>query len=98
MTIIWSLTNGFEIRGETEKIMSDDAGSRIKLKAHIVVEVLLVAALAVYFVIAESQVVGSDMLFTAVGSVLMAVATFWTLNTAGDVIEVVAHRRSAGKD
>lgn len=84
--------------------MSDDTGSSIKLKSHlalkshIVVEVLLIAALVVYFVLAESRVVGSDMLFTAVGSVLMAVATFWTLNTVGDVMEVVAERRSSIKD
>lgn len=71
---------------------------RVALKSHIAVEILLVAALVVYFILAESRVVGSDMLFTAVGSVLMAVATFWTLNTVGDVIEVVAARRSPTKD
>ncbi|BES69185.1 hypothetical protein RE428_02030 [Marinobacter nanhaiticus D15-8W] len=89
--------------------MSDDAGSslkpksdlslesRVTLKSDIAVEALLVAALAVYFILAESQAVGSDMLFTAVGAVLMALATFWTLNTVGDVIEVVAARRSSSK-
>ena len=72
--------------------------SHPSLKSHIVVEVLLIAALIVYFVVAESRIVGSDMLFTAVGSVLMAAATFWTLNTVGDVLEVVAARQSSAKD
>lgn len=72
--------------------MSDDTGSIVKLKSHILVEVVLVLALAVYFVLAESHVVGASVLFTAVGAGLMALVTFWTLNTAGDLIELVARR------
>ncbi|TBW53737.1 hypothetical protein EZI54_14675 [Marinobacter halodurans] len=70
--------------------MSDDTGRIVKLKSHIVIEVLLVVALAAYFALAESRIVGADMTFTAFGAALMALVTFWTLNTVGDVIEVVA--------
>ncbi|MEQ5837276.1 hypothetical protein [Marinobacter sp. NFXS9] len=77
--------------------MSDDTGRIVKLKSHIVIEVVLVVALALYFVLAKSQVVGTDVTFTALGAALMALVTFWTLNTAGDVIEVVAQRLQAKK-
>ncbi|WP_162628844.1 MULTISPECIES: hypothetical protein [Marinobacter] len=72
--------------------MSDDTTTRLNLKAHIVVEAILVLALAAYFILAESRIVGADMAFTAVGAGLMALVTFWTLNTAGDVIEWLAAR------
>lgn len=72
--------------------MSDETGNTVKLKSHIIVEVVLVLALAVYLVLAGNDIVGANILFTAVGAGLMALVTFWTLNTAGDIIELVAQR------
>lgn len=73
--------------------MSEEAGSaRQKLHAHALVELLLIAALAVYLMLARGQVVGDDLAFTVVGAGLMALVTYWTLNTLRDALEVVAVR------
>ncbi|MGP4844487.1 hypothetical protein ACTXGQ_10180 [Marinobacter sp. 1Y8] len=65
-----------------------------RLKYHAVIETVLILALAVYFFLAESRIVGDDIAFTAIGASLMVVATFWTLTTTSDLIGVVAERRN----
>ncbi|MAA65401.1 MAG: hypothetical protein CL581_11555 [Alteromonadaceae bacterium] len=77
--------------------MSHDTHSKTqtaRLKYHAVVETVLILALAVYFFLAESHIVGDDIVFTAIGAALMVVATFWTLTTTSDLIGVVAERRN----
>ncbi len=77
--------------------MSHDTHSKTqtaRLKYHAVVETVLILALAVYFFLAESHIVGDDIVFTAIGAALMVVATFWTLTTTSDLIGVVVERRN----
>ncbi|RBW52025.1 hypothetical protein [Marinobacter sp. F3R11] len=73
--------------------MSDESGSaRNKFQFHFVVEVLLIAVLAMYMVLAKEYVVGDDLAFTVIGAGLMALITYWTLSTLRDGIEVLALR------
>ncbi|MBD3658476.1 MULTISPECIES: hypothetical protein [Marinobacter] len=72
--------------------MPDEPGAARKLRSHIVVEIVLVAALLVYLVMAQSRVVGDDLSFTVVGASLMALVTYWTLNTLRDGLELIAVR------
>ncbi len=74
--------------------MPDKSGSaREKFRSHVVVEMFLVAALVVYLMLAKGRVVGDDLTFTVVGAGLMALVTYWTLNTLRDGLEVIAVRR-----
>ncbi|MBW7471851.1 hypothetical protein QQF73_12380 [Marinobacter sp. M216] len=73
--------------------MADKAGSvRKKFHSHIVIETVLVVALALYMLIARHQAVGEDLVFTVAGAGLMALVTYWTLNTLRDGLEVIAMR------
>lgn len=74
--------------------MPDESGSaREKFRSHVLVEMFLVAALVVYMTFAEGQVVGDNLTFTVIGAGLMALVTYWTLNTLRDGLEVIAVRR-----
>lgn len=78
--------------------MSDVSGStRNRFRFHFVVEVVLIAALAVYMVLAKEQVVGDDLVFTVVGAGLMALLSYWTLYTLRDGLEIIALRVRALK-
>ncbi|MBE95212.1 hypothetical protein [Marinobacter sp.] len=71
--------------------MSEENGSaKNRLQSHAIVEVLLVLALAVYLLVARSQMVGDDFSFTVIGAALMVLVTYWTLNTLRDGLEVLA--------
>lgn len=73
--------------------MSEENGSaKNRLQSHAIVEALLVLALAVYLLIARSELVGDDFAFTVIGAALMVVVTYWTLNTLRDGLEVLAQR------
>lgn len=73
--------------------MSEQAGSaRRKFRSHVLVEGILIAVLAVYLMLARGQVVGDDLTFTVIGAGLMALVTYWTLNTLRDALEVMAVR------
>ncbi|MBW0148197.1 hypothetical protein [Marinobacter arenosus] len=73
--------------------MADRAGSiRKKFHTHIMIEVALIAALALYMLVARSQPVGEDLIFTVAGVGLMALVSYWTLNTLRDGLEVIAMR------
>ncbi|WP_236744500.1 hypothetical protein [Marinobacter similis] len=64
--------------------MTDQAGSiRNKFRSHVIIELALIAALALYMVLAQEKPVGEDLIFTVVGAGLMALVTYWTLNTSG---------------
>ncbi|MBK1872439.1 MULTISPECIES: hypothetical protein [Marinobacter] len=78
--------------------MSDESGSaRNKFRFHFVVEIILIAALAMYMVLAKEQVVGDDLAFTVIGAGLMALVTYWTLSTLRGGLEVIALKMSALK-
>jgi len=78
--------------------MRDESGSvRNRFRSDFVVEVFLVAALAVYFVLARGKDVGADLGFTVVGAVLMALATYWTLHTLKDGMQFIILRLRPGK-
>ncbi|MGO1499691.1 MAG: hypothetical protein ACTHWH_00225 [Marinobacter sp.] len=73
--------------------MSDESGSaRNKFRSHFVVEIVLIAVLAMYMVLAKGQVVGDDLVFTVVGAGLMALVTYWTLYTLRDGLEMIVLR------
>ncbi|MCM0613975.1 hypothetical protein KFJ24_15920 [Marinobacter sediminum] len=73
--------------------MSDQSGSASnKFRSHFFIEIALIAALAFYMMLAKEQVVGDDLAFTFVGAGLMALVTYWTLNTLRDGLEVVVVR------
>jgi len=73
--------------------MTDQAGSiRNKFRSHVIIELALIAALAMYMVLAQEKPVGEDLIFTVVGAGLMALVTYWTLNTLRDGLEVIALR------
>ncbi|MBE01556.1 hypothetical protein [Marinobacter lutaoensis] len=78
--------------------MSDEPGSvRNRFRSDFIVEMVLMAALAVYFLLARDQVVGADLGFTVVGAVLMALATYWTLHTLKDGLQFLTLRLRPGK-
>lgn len=73
--------------------MSDESGSpRNKFRFNFVVEIVLIAALALYMVLAKGQVVGDDLAFTVAGAGLMALVTYWTLSTLRGGLEIMALR------
>ena len=73
--------------------MSDDAGSASrKFRSHVLIELALIVALGLYLFAAREQVVGEDLVFTVTGAALMALVTYWTLNTLRDGLEVIALR------
>lgn len=75
------------------KKMSDENGSaRTRFQSHAIVEVVLLLVLLAYMALARSQMVGEDFAFTVIGAVLMALVTYWTLNTLRDGLEVIAVR------
>ena len=75
--------------------MSDQDGSiRNKFRSHFLIELALIAALALYLVLAKEQPVGEDLAFTVAGAGLMALVTYWTLNTLRDGLEVMVARAS----
>ncbi|WP_372994652.1 hypothetical protein [Marinobacter sp.] len=73
--------------------MSDDAGSASrKFRSHALIELALIVALGLYLLAAQEQVVGENLVFTVAGAGLMALVTYWTLNTLRDGLEVIALR------
>lgn len=73
--------------------MSDDAGSASrKFRSHALIELALIVALGLYLFAAKEQVVGENLVFTVTGAALMALLTYWTLNTLRDGLEVIALR------
>jgi hypothetical protein len=73
--------------------MSDKSGSaNQKFRSRALVEIILVAALIFYMVLANDKTVGDDFGFTVVGAGLMALVTYWTLNTLRNGIEIMALR------
>ncbi|PCM44178.1 hypothetical protein [Marinobacter sp. ANT_B65] len=73
--------------------MSEESGSaRNKFQFHFVVEIFLIALLAIYMVLGKEYVVGDDLAFTVVGAGLMALVTYWTLSTLRDGLEVLVLR------
>ena len=73
--------------------MPDEPGARaVTFRLHAVVEIALLAVLAGYFLLAGNQSVGDDLVFTVIGAALMAAASFWTLNTIKDGLELMASR------
>ncbi|MCL7942653.1 hypothetical protein [Marinobacter sp. ATCH36] len=78
--------------------MSDENGSaQARLQIHAIVEVVLLLVLVGYMVLAQSKIVGDDFSFTVVGAALMALVTYWTLNTLRDGLEVIAARTGRSK-
>ncbi|PSF13464.1 hypothetical protein C7H09_02345 [Marinobacter fuscus] len=78
--------------------MPEDPGpARNKFRSDFFVEIALVIAVAVYLVFAQGQTVGENLSFTVLGAGLMALATYWTLHTARDGLEVIALRLRPGK-
>jgi hypothetical protein len=73
--------------------MSEDAGSASrKFRSHALIELALIVALGLYLLAAQEQVGGENLVFTVTGAALMALVTYWTLNTLGDALEVIALR------
>ena len=56
------------------------------------IELALIVALGLYLFAAKEQVVGENLVFTVTGAALMALVTYWTLNTLRDGLEVIALR------
>jgi hypothetical protein len=80
------------------KKMPDEPGSaRNKFRSDFMVELALIVAVAVYLMMAQGQAVGENLSFTVVGAALMALATYWTLHTVRDGLEVIALRLRPGK-
>ncbi len=75
--------------------MSDEAGSASrKFRSHALIELALIVALGLYLLVAQEHVVGESLVFTVAGVGLMALVTYWTLNTLRDGLEVIAQRAS----
>ncbi len=78
--------------------MSEENGSaQFRFQTHTIVEVVLLLVLLAYMVLAQSRIVGDDFSFTVVGAALMALVTYWTLNTLRDGLEVIAVRTGRSK-
>ncbi|MFO7994460.1 MAG: hypothetical protein R6U69_09935 [Marinobacter sp.] len=61
------------------------------------VEVVLLLVLLAYMALAQTRMVGDDFSFTVVGAALMALVTYWTLNTLRNGLEVIAVRIGRSK-
>ena len=73
--------------------MSDDAGSASrKFRSHALIELALIVALGLYLFAAKEQVAGETLVFTVTGAALMALVTYWTLNTLRYGLDVIALR------
>ncbi len=73
--------------------MPKEAGSaRKKFRFHFAVEIVLVAVLAIYMMLAKGRVVGDDLVFTVIGAGLMALVTYWTLSTLRDGLNMLVLR------
>ncbi|MBB5321839.1 hypothetical protein [Marinobacter oulmenensis] len=70
----------------------DPEPAQNKFLSDFVVEAALIVAVIMYLVVAGDQVVGDDLSFTVLGAGLMALATWWTLHTVRDGLEVIALR------
>ncbi|MEP1216669.1 MAG: hypothetical protein ABJM11_00390 [Marinobacter sp.] len=78
--------------------MSEENGSaQARFQTHAIVEVVLLLVLLAYMALAQSRMVGDDFSFTVVGAALMALVTYWTLNTLRDGLEVIAVRTARSK-
>lgn len=78
--------------------MSEENGSaQARFQDHAIVEVVLLLVLLAYMALAQSRMVGEDFSFTLVGAALMALVTYWTLNTLQDGLEVIAVRVGRSK-
>lgn len=78
--------------------MPDEAGSATKkFRFHVLIELALIVALGLYLIAAQHQVVGDDLVFTVAGAGLMALVTYWTLNTLRDGLEIIALRAARGR-
>lgn len=78
--------------------MPEEPGpARNKFRSDFIVAIALIVAVAVYLVMAQGQVVGENLSFTVTGAALMALATYWTLHTIRDGLEVIALRLRPGK-
>lgn len=71
--------------------------ARNKFRSDFVVEIALIVAVAIYLMVAQGQAVGDNLAFTMVGASLMVLATWWTLHTVRDGLEVIALRLRPGK-
>lgn len=73
--------------------MSDQTGSVTKtFRAHVVIEMALVAALALYLGLVQEKPVGEELGYTVAGAGLMALVTYWTLTTLRDGLELLVAR------
>jgi hypothetical protein len=73
--------------------MSDKSGfASHTLRLHVLVEIILIATLVFYMILAHEKPVGDDLGFTVVGVSLMAMVSYWTLNTLRDGLEVLVLR------
>ncbi len=78
--------------------MSDENGSaQTRFQNHAMVEVVLLLVLLAYMALAQTRMVGDDFSFTVVGAALMALVTYWTLNTLRNGLEVIAVRIGRSK-
>lgn len=78
--------------------MSDKNGSaQARFQTHAIVEVILLLVLLAYMALAQSRMVGDDFFFTVIGAALMALVTYWTLNTLRDGLEIIALRADRSK-
>ena len=84
-------------RLKPKKMPEEPGPARNKFRSDFIVEIALIVAVAVYMVMAQGQVVGENLSFTVAGAALMALATYWTLHTIRDGLEVIALRLRPGK-
>jgi len=68
-----------------------------KFHFHVLIELALVVALGLYLLAAQHQVVGDSFVFTVAGAGLMALVTYWTLNTLRDGLEVIVLRAARAR-
>ncbi|MGC8119723.1 hypothetical protein [Marinobacter sp. VGCF2001] len=80
-----------------KKMPEDPGPARHKFRSDFIVEIALLVAVALYLVMAEGQVVGESLSFTVAGASLMALATYWTLHTIRDGLEVIVLALRPGK-
>lgn len=84
-------------RLKPKKMPEDPGPAQTRFRSDFVVEMALIAAVSIYLVIAQGQAVGDSLAFTVTGAGLMALATYWTLHTIRDGLEIIALRLRPGK-
>ncbi|OEY66188.1 hypothetical protein [Marinobacter sp. X15-166B] len=72
--------------------MSERSGLAKKFRVYLVVQALLVVALVVYLALGRHQTVGDEFGFTVIAAGLMALLSYWTLNTTRKVLELAVSR------